>query len=77
MAEDKNKLIEYCERSGYSEQLIMLAVSIAVSLSKGKSRCELETLINLLDVVRDVMKSILAQRCIFEKDGINGFWGFF
>lgn len=50
--------------SGYSENLILLAAAMASQLACGRTECELETLINLLDFLQDALVGILSQRRI-------------
>lgn len=57
--------------SGYSEDMILLATSLAAQLARGKTECELETLINILDILSDVLVGILAQRRICDRQGIE------
>ncbi len=49
------------------EQLVSAAVTIALATSQGKNQQELETLINLFNLVSDVLDAILAQRAIVNK----------
>lgn len=57
--------------TGYSEDMILLATSLAAQLARGKTECELETLINILDILSDVLVGILAQRRICDRQGIE------
>ncbi len=49
------------------EQLVTAAVTIALATSQGKTQQELETLINLFNLVSDILDAILAQRAIVNK----------
>ena len=49
------------------EQLVTAAVTIALAPSQGKTQQELETLINLFNLVSDILDAILAQRAIVNK----------
>ena len=57
--------------TGYSEDMILMATSLATQLARGKTECELETLINILDILSDVLVGILAQRRICDRQGIE------
>lgn len=50
--------------NGCSENLILLAATIASELARGRAECELETMINLLDFLQDALVGILSQRRI-------------
>lgn len=51
----------------YSEDMVMLATSIASFLARGKTICELETLVNLAGLVKSTLLSILTQRAICSR----------
>ena len=57
--------------TGYSEDMILLATSLATQLARGKTELELETLINILDILQDVLVGILAQRRICDRQGFG------
>lgn len=57
--------------NGTSEDMILLATSLATQIARGKTECELETLINVLDILQDVMISILAQRRICNRQALE------
>ena len=49
------------------EQLVTAAVTIALATSQGKTQQELETFINLFNLVSDILAPILAQRANVNK----------
>lgn len=51
--------------------MILLATSLATQLARGKTELELETLINILDILQDVLVGILAQRRICDRQGFG------
>lgn len=57
--------------SGYSEDMVLLASTLATSLARGKTECQLETLINVVDLMQDALIAILAQRRICERRSLE------
>ncbi|MCI8622914.1 MAG: hypothetical protein HFG26_04550 [Provencibacterium sp.] len=57
--------------NGYSEDLILLASSLASQLARGRTECELETMINLLDILQDTLVGVLAQRRICNRQRLE------
>lgn len=57
--------------SGYSEDMVLLATSLASQLARGRTECELETMINLLDILQDTLVGVLAQRRICNRQRLE------
>ena len=57
--------------NGYSEDAVLLVTALASTLARGKTECELETLINLADIFQDALIAILAQRRICDRRRIE------
>ena len=49
------------------QDVLLAAVTLALTLSKGRSQYEIETLINLLSLTTDNLQAILAQILINRK----------
>lgn len=56
-----------CRGSVDPHELLAAAAALAVLLSKGKTRCEIETLVNLFSLTTDNLQAILAQVSINER----------
>lgn len=48
-------------------QLISLAAAVAVSLSRGLTDEEVQTMVNLFNLITDNLTSVLQQRTILQK----------
>lgn len=57
--------------TGYSEDMVLLATSLASQLARGRTECELETMINLLDILQDTLIGVLAQRRICNRQRLE------
>ena len=53
--------------------IVLAATTLALTLTEGRSRCEVETLINLFSFTTNTLQAILAQRLINERytDNLN------
>lgn len=55
----------------YPQDVLLAAVTLALTLSKGRSQYEVETLINLFSLTTNNLQSILAQMLINRKVADN------
>ncbi len=53
------------------KDIVLASATLALSLSQGRTPCEIETLINLFGLTRENLQSILAQMLINEKRGFE------
>ena len=51
--------------------MVLLATSLASQLARGRTECELETMINLLDILQDTLIGVLAQRRICNRQRLE------
>ncbi|MEG1621514.1 MAG: hypothetical protein RR322_06335, partial [Oscillospiraceae bacterium] len=50
-----------------TEELILLATTISISLTQCRSNCEIKALINLFNIIQDNLIAILAQKNICQE----------
>lgn len=53
------------------EQVILAAAAITLAITQGRTRRELETLVNLLSLLKDNTQAVLAQCLINEKERVE------
>lgn len=56
-----------------ARDIVLAAATLSLTLTEGRSRCEVETLINLFSLTTNTLQAILAQRLINERytDNLN------
>ncbi len=54
-----------------SDEVILLSAAISIALSKNRSKREIETLINISNLINDNLTSILAQSIICASSSGN------
>lgn len=57
--------------AAYPQDVLLASVTLALTLSKGRSQYEVETLINLFSLTTDNLQAILAQMLINRKTQDN------
>ena len=62
-----------CSHQTAPRDIVLAAATLALTLTEGRSRCEVETLINLFSHTTNTLQTILAQRLINERytDNLN------
>jgi len=62
-----------CQCHTAPRDIVLAAATLALTLTEGRSRCEVETLINLFSHTTNTLQTILAQRLINERytDNLN------
>ncbi len=53
------------------EQLVLAATAISLAITNGRNDKEVETVLNLLTLVKENTQRILSQRLICESDEVN------
>ena len=56
-----------CRGRADPNEVLLAATALAIALSKGKNRCEIETLVNLFSLTTSNLQSILVQMAINER----------
>ena len=50
-----------------STELTLLATTMAIAMSRGKTECEVRAILNLINMIEDLLIGILAQKDICNK----------
>ncbi len=66
---DGKKSKSYCPPT--TDEVVLAATAISLALAKDKDICELETLINIVTLVKCNLGSILMQKSINKRMGVE------
>ena len=65
---EKSKSDKVSLRKTAPRDIVLASATLALTLTEGRSRCEIETLINLFSHTTNTLQTVLAQRLINERD---------